>query len=168
MRMKQSGIVIALILGSTTAYAEPLDVKTGLWEITITSEMSGMLPIDMSKATPEEKARFETAMKSVQARGPRTHVHKSCMTKEKVEREPFQEKEKGSCTRTVISSTRTLWRAKRMCSDPKIVDESKIEALSRERIKGTFQVNESENKHATVIHVSIAGKWLGSDCGGIK
>ena len=168
MRIKQSGIVIALALASTGAYADPLDVKPGLWEITVTTKMSGMPPIDTSKVTPEQKARFEAAMKALQAKGPRVRVRKACMTQERIEREPFQEKDEASCTHTVISSTRTQWQAKRVCTKPKSVEEVKYEALSRERIKGTVQINKSDDKHEMAVHVSIAGKWLGSNCGNIK
>lgn len=168
MRIKQSYIVIALVLSSTVAYADPLDVKPGLWETTTTTEMSGMPTIDTSKMTSEQRSRFEAAMKAQHAQGPRTHVHKSCMTKEKLERAPFQEKDKESCTHTVISSTGSHWEAKLLCTKPRRVGEFKVEALSREHIKSTVQMNASDDKHAMAVHVSMDGKWIGSNCGSIK
>ena len=168
MRIKPSGIVIALLLASTTAYAEPLNVKTGLWELTSTTAVSGTPPVDTSKMTPEQKAGFEAAMKARQAKGPSTRVIKSCMTKEKLEREPFKEAAKASCTDTVISSTGTHWHAKRVCTQPSSVGEFMLEVLSPERIKETVQMNQGDDKHAMTVHVSIAGQWLGSNCGKIK
>jgi len=170
MRKRQAGVFVALVLASTTTYAEPLDVKLGLWESTTTTEMSGMPPVDTSKMAPEQKARFEAAMKARQAQGPRTHVHKSCLTKAKLEREPFQDEEdnKESCTHTMISSTRTQWHGKLQCTKPKRVGEVRMEALSRERIKGTIQMSASDANHAMTVHVSIAGRWLGPSCGDIK
>ena len=170
MKIKQSSAIIALLLASTAAIAEPLDVKLGLWENTTTTEMSGMPPVDTSKMAPEQKARFEAAMKARQAKGPQTHVHKSCLTKEKLEREPFQDAEdkKESCTHTMISSTRTQWHGKLQCTKPQRVGEVRMEALSRERIKGTIQMNANDASHAMAVHVSIAGRWLGSSCGNIK
>lgn len=168
MRIQQSYIAIALLISSTVVYADPLDVKTGLWETTTTTEMSGMPPIDTSNMTPEQKSRFEAAMKARQAQGPRTRVHKSCMTKENLEREPFQENDKESCTHTVISSTRSHWEAKLLCTKPRRVGEFKVEALSREHIKSTVQMNASDDKRAMAFHVSMDGKWIGSNCGSIK
>lgn len=168
MRIKQSGVVIALVFASTAALAEPLDVKPGLWEVTATTEMSGMAPIDTSKMTHEQKARVEAAMKKRQGQGSRAHVRKTCMTEEKIKREPFQEKDMESCSYTVISSTRTKWQAKRICTKPKSVGEFKVEALSREHIKSTVQINASDDKHAMAVHVSMDGKWIGSNCGKIK
>ena len=168
MKIIRSIIFIALALASTAAYPEPLDVKPGLWEVTTTTTMSGMPPIDYSGMTPEQKARIEAAMKARQATGPRVHVRKSCVTREKLAREPFQEKETESCTHTMISSTRTEWQAKLRCTQPKSVGEFKMEALSRERIKGTIQMNASDDKHAMAVQVSIAGRWLASACGDVK
>ena len=168
MRIYRLFIFIALVLSSTVAYAEPLDVKPGLWEMTTTTAMSGMPPMDYSGMPPEQQARIEAAMKARQAMGPRVHVHKSCVTKEKLEREPFQEKDNESCTRTVISSTRTKWQGNLLCTKPNRKGEFKMEALSRERIKGTVQMNASDDKHAMAVQVSIAGKWLGSNCGDVK
>jgi Rod binding domain-containing protein len=136
--------------------------------MTSTTATSGTPPVDTSKMTPEQKAGFEAAMKARQAKGPRTRLIKSCMTKEKLEREPFQEAAKASCTDTVISSTRSLWHAKRVCTQPNSVGEFMIEVLSPERIKESVQMNQSDDKHAMAVQVSISGKWLGSSCGKIK
>lgn len=168
MRIKQSVFVIALALACNAAYSEPLDVKPGLWEVTTTTAMSGMPPMDYSGMPPEQRARIEAAMKARQGQGARAHVRKSCVTKEKLEREPFQEKDRGSCTNTVISSTKTIWQAKIRCTKPKSEGEFKMEALSRERIKGSVQMNASDDQHAMTVQVSIAGKWLGSACGNVK
>ena len=168
MRKRPSGIVIALLLASTTAYPEPLNVKPGLWEMTSTTAVSGTPPVDTSKMTPEQKAGFEAAMKARQAKAPSPRVIKSCVTKEQLEREPFKEAAKASCTDTVISSTRSQWHTKRVCTQPNSIGEFMIEVLSPERIKESVQMNQSDDKHAMTVHVSIDGKWLGSNCGEIK
>jgi hypothetical protein len=100
--------------------------------------------------------------------GARVNVRKSCVTREKLAKEPFQDEGNDSCTHTVISSTRTRWQAKLHCTQPRSDGEFKMEALSRERIKGTVQMNASDEKHAMAVRVSIAGKWLGSSCGDVK
>jgi hypothetical protein len=168
MKANQFAIFIALAFTSTVAFSEPLDVKPGLWEVTTTTAMSGMPPMDYSGMPPEQRARIEAAMQASQAMSQGVKVRKSCLTREKLAREPFQEKDNESCTHTVISSTRTMWQAKLKCTEPKSTGEFKIEALSRERIKGTVQMNASDDQHAMAVQVSIAGKWLGSACGNVK
>lgn len=168
MKANQLAIFLALAVASTAAYPEPLDVKTGLWEVTTTTAMSGMPPIDYSSMPPEQRARIEAAMKAREAMGARVNVRKSCVTREKLAKEPFQDEGNESCTHTVISSTRTRWQAKLHCTQPKRDGEFRMETLSRERIKGTVQMNASDDKHAMAVRVSITGKWLGSACGDVK
>ncbi|MGA7595586.1 MAG: DUF3617 domain-containing protein [Gallionella sp.] len=168
MKANQLPIFLALAVASTAAYPEPLDVKTGLWEVTATTAMSGMPPIDYSSMPPEQRERIEAAMKAREAMGNRVHVRKSCVTREQLAKEPFQDEGNKSCTHSVITSTRTTMQAKIHCTRPRSDGEIKMEALSRERIKGTVQMNASDDKHAMAIRVSIAGKWLGSACGDVK
>jgi hypothetical protein len=170
MKANQLAVFLVLAVASTVAYPEPLDVKPGLWEVTTTTAMSGMPPIDYSGMPPEQRARIEAAMKARQAMGNRVHVRKSCLTREKLAKEPFQDEDNNneSCTRTVISSTRNMLQAKLHCTHPRSDGQIKMEALSRERIKGTVQMNASDDKHAMAVQVSIAGKWLGTACGDVK
>ena len=106
-------------------------------------------------------------MKAREAQGPRVHVRKSCVTKEKLAREPFQEKDQKTCTHTVISRTGSHWQSKISCAKPKRDGDFNIEAVSREHIKGGMQMKASGHNHEVSIHVSIDGKWLASDCGNI-
>src|ERR1035441_6170576 len=61
----------------------PMDIKLGLWESTITTQMSGMpaLPPELlSKLTPEQRAKMEAAMGRGGASPKTTTRH--CVTKE--------------------------------------------------------------------------------------
>ena len=168
MKANQLAIFLALAVASTVVYPKPLAVKTGLWEVTTTTAMSGMPPIDYSGMTPEQKARIEAAMQARQEMGPRVKVRKSCLTKEQLTREPFQDSDTASCTHTVTSSTPTRLQVKLHCTHPNSDGNFMIQALSRERIKGTVQMNASDEKHAMAVQVSITGKWLGSACGDVR
>jgi hypothetical protein len=168
MNANQLVVFLTLAVASTVAYTEPLDVKPGLWEVTTTTAMSGMPPIDYSGMTPEQKARIESAMQARQAMGPRVKVRKTCVTREQIAREPFQDSDTASCTHTITSSTRTRLQAKLHCTHPRSDGEFRMEALSRERIKGAVRMNASDDRHAMAVQVSIAGKWLGSACGDVK
>lgn len=161
------------IAGSTASAADHLDVKLGLWESTVTSESSGTPPIPPNSGlTPEQRARLEEAFKKRQAQGPRTHVSKSCLTKEKLEREPFANAgERGeSCTTKMVSQTRTHWQGTTVCtaSGQRREFAMNLTALSREQVKGTIQANMSDSGHAMKVHNTISAKWLGSDCGKVK
>jgi uncharacterized protein DUF3617 len=160
------------IAGGTAGAADHLDVKLGLWESTTTSESSGLPPLANSGLTPEQKARLEEMMKKRQAQGPRTHVTKSCLTQEKLEREPFANAgEKGqSCTTKMLSQTRTHWQGTTVCTGngQKREFAMNLTAVSREQVKGTIQATMSDSGHTMKVHNTIAAKWLGSDCGKVK
>jgi hypothetical protein len=168
MKAIQLAVFLTLAVASTFAYPAPLDVKPGLWEITTTTAMSGMPPIDYSGMPPEQRARIEAAMQARQAMGPMTKVRKSCVTTEKLAKEPFQDSDTASCTHTVVSSTPTRLRVKLHCTHPDSDGDFLMEALSRDRIKGTVRMHASDDKHAMAARVSIAGRWLGSACGDVK
>jgi hypothetical protein len=157
------------LVGATVARADDkFDVKLGLWEVTSTTEMSGMPPIDTSKLTPEQRARLEAAMKARQ--GTQTRTSKSCLTKEKLEKELFPvDKDDGSCKRTVISSSRTLREEKFECADRnKMTGHLRFEAASRERVNGTVQMKAGEGAQVMTGNSTLKAKWLGADCGDVR
>ena len=165
-------LLIALVLASASASAAPMDVKLGLWQSTITSEMSGMPPIDMSRYTPEQRARMEAAFKKYEARGPRTTTYKTCLTKKKLAEDPFSEppQDGETCSTKMTSQSKTMWQGSRVCTGNHGRQEfsGKITALSRERVEGTMLVKMSDGGRTMTSHAKYASKWLGSDCGNVK
>ncbi len=154
--------------GPTVARAEPFDVKLGLWEVTHRTETSGVPPIDTSGLTPEQRARLEAAMKA--RAGTQTRTRRSCLTKEKLEKELFPTDEKNaSCEHTVVSSTPTVREEKMACTgEQPITGDIRFEALSRERVKGEARMAVGEGSRSMTVHSTMTARWLGSDCGNVK
>ncbi len=170
---RHAALLASLFLfAAATASASPLDVRLGLWENGVTTESSGMPPIDTSSLSPEQKARIEALIKRRQAQGPRTRTVKSCMTKEKLAREPFSGMEDSSakCTTHMVSQSRTRWEGKTVCTRGARTTEIEmnVTAESRERVKGTSTVKISDGRHTLISHGSYSAKWLGPDCGKLK
>src|SRR5690348_2470672 len=99
-----------------------LNVKTSLWQTTITNTVSGSMgiPPEMAdKLTPAQRARFEAAQKKQASRAPRTVTKKDCLTPEKLSEDPFTDKSHGDeakCTETVVKSTATDLEVRELCS----------------------------------------------------
>ena len=172
-RIRASALIFfALLLATAGARAVPLDVKTGLWESTVTTESSGMPPIDMSRLSPEQRARLEAVFKQRAAQGPRTRTTKTCLTKDKLAEDPAAEPaEKGeSCSTKIISQSSRHWQGKRICTlnGRKREFDVNITALSRERTRGTVKVVMSDASRSMKVNGTIAGKWLASDCGSVR
>jgi len=149
----------------------PLDVKLGLWETTWTTQAMGQMPIPadaLANLTPEQRARLEAAMAARNAKGPASGSHKTCLTKEKLTKDAFNDKQQ--CTSTVVSSSSHKLVVKLDCAeqDMKSTGTFKVEALSSEETKGTMEMVATGGGHTMNVNNSFTSKWVGSDCGTVK
>lgn len=165
------GLGAALILAASGNY-QPLKVKTGLWETTWSSEVSGRPPIPadmLQNMTPEQRAKLEAAMGKMASQAPEGRTNKSCLTKEKLEKDPFKQDNK-SCTQTVLASTGSKMQIHEVCGNEygkmdMIVD---IEATDSEHVKGTVKSNTSGGGNSMNVNGTFNSKWLGAACGDTK
>ena len=169
-------LVLALIVFcSPTLWAAdnitPLNVKEGLWEMTMTHSMTGMpavpnIPPDaLAKLPPEQRARVEAMMKG----GP--DVRKECVTKEKLEKHSAFSNNRGDCTRTVVNSTGSKLEVKFHCEEKQASTDGSfvLEAVSSDSTKGTMHmVTNSNNGHAMNMDFTFSSKYLGPACGDVK
>jgi len=152
------------------AQAPVLDVKMGLWEVSSTVNIGGQMPgVDMSKMTPEQKAQVEAAMKSMM--GAHTNTQKSCVTREKFNRESFM-MENGpgmTCKQTITTNTKSALDAKVACTgEHPMTMQMHIDALSQTTFKGTIKSTNTEQGKTMTVDGTMAGKWLSADCGDVK
>jgi hypothetical protein len=137
-------ISLAIAGASSSAAAEPLDIKPGRWQVAIKVEDPG----------------------KSQAQGPRESLDTTCVTKEDLASKPFGSDEDEGCKVTVLAQTRARWQGRLDCPGPTPrIMETKIEALSREsmRAESTVKVTMPDGK---VVNrkITMTGKWLGSTC----
>ncbi len=167
----------ALVFGVTTMVfaadkVDPLDVKTGLWDVTFTSNMSGAPPITadrLDKMSPEQRARLEKMWKDREAKGAQTSNRKHCVTQEQLKDHAFIEDE-PSCKRTVLASTSKELNVRVQCSSEEGTRTSTyhIHAVSSEEVKGAIHVEHSGGGRTLEITNDFTGKWLAPMCGGLK
>ncbi len=154
----------------------PLNVKTGLWEETWTSTSSGApsIPADMqaklAQMTPEQRARIETYMKNLTSGVPQTHTYKVCITKEKLNSNPFHdEKYAKMCTWKDLNSTGTKLDAEgtRVTGSEHMKTQvtMHVEALDPEHVKGTGKFAFSNGGNTMHSAFDASGKYLGPACG---
>jgi hypothetical protein len=151
----------------------PLNVKEGLWEVTVTHSMSGMpatpnIPPDaLAKMPPEQRARVEAMMKGT----PSTDVRKECITKEKLEKHSAFSSNRGDCTRTVVTSTGSKLEVKIHCEEKQTITDGTLvlEALTSDGVKGTMHsVTNSSGGHNMNMDFTFSSKYLGPSCGDVK
>jgi uncharacterized protein DUF3617 len=151
----------------------PLNIKEGLWEMTVTHSMTGMpaIPPDtLAKMPPEQRARMEAATKQNGAGGPTADVHKECVTKEKLEKQSaFSDYRKG-CSRTVLNSTSSKLEIKVHCEEKQSSTDASLllEAISSDNVKGSMQSVTNTTGRTMNMNFTFSSRYLGPACGDVK
>ncbi len=140
----------ALVSGwlGVVAYAQApaLNIKLGEWEISSVMNVGGQLPIDTSKMTPEQKAKMEASM---DGRGARTRVSKTCMTKEKFERGTFlaDDDSEMTCKQTLTTNTRTTLDTTVTCTGVRTeTRQMHVDAASSAAFNATLKTTSSQRR----------------------
>lgn len=151
------------------------DIKPGLWEVTSNPQISGEMPIpedQLSKLTPEQRARLEAAMKASAAKGAPPRVYKECMTPEKIARgfEIDRHGDDSSCKRNVVSSTASELTLHDECNKPerKTVTDVHFEVKGGTQMSGKINVVMTSANKTMTVNSTLRGKWLAASCGPVK
>jgi hypothetical protein len=146
---------------------QPLNVKTGQWETTMSGQTSGVPPIPeevLNRLTPEQRAKMQAAM---QARGGKNTVTKSCLTKDKLDK-PFNlgDENTKSCARTLSTSSGSRQEIRIDCAreGTKSVGTIKIDAVDSEDVKGSMQMAVTNGEHTMNMNYTFTAKWVGPAC----
>ena len=171
-----AGVILLAPLANWAADdVKPLDVKLGLWESTLSNQMSGMPPIPeevLARLSPDQRAKMEAAMKARAAQGAKPTVTKSCLTKESLAKAmTFGGEGNDACKRTVITSNSSTQDIRFECNDEKRnfkgTGNMHVEALNSENVKGSGQISTGNGAQNMNIQLSFSAKWLSADCGDV-
>jgi hypothetical protein len=136
------GVLASAAILLADSAMQPLNVKPGLWEVTMNMTISG-------------------------SRAPQTRTYRSCLKKEDLNKYPFVDPEK-KCTYTVSSSTGSTMEASGTCAPgsegAKIDFKLRLDALDTENVKGTGQMIMSMNGGSMNGTYAATAKWIGSSC----
>ncbi|HTS06031.1 MAG TPA: DUF3617 domain-containing protein [Candidatus Eisenbacteria bacterium] len=151
----------------TLAKLQPLNVKPGLWETTVTHKVAGEMPIPpgmLDKLSAEQRARLEQRMKSNPAGS--TSTSKSCVTKQDLEKSPDFGEGKGECTYTIQTSTSTEAKGKYSCvtEGMNATGALDIVVVDQGNVKGTSHGTVSGSGHDLQFDSSFTSKWVSANC----
>jgi hypothetical protein len=175
--MRTKLVVVLIITASAGLWAadkyQPLDVKTGLWEVTTTVSTSGQMPIPpdlMAKLTPEQRAKFEQQMSGRSLQPAKPIVSKHCLTQEQLDKGDSFAEDRKSCQHTVVSSTRSKAEVRMDCEENDMKVEAKVqfEAVDSENVKGQTQTTATGGNRTMNSNSTFTAKWLGPACGATK
>jgi hypothetical protein len=150
-----------------TAVAEKLNIRTGTWEITATTQMSGAPappPELLEKMTPQQRAEIVAAYKAEAAKGPQTEVTRECITTEDVE-QPFKSAGAEDCTQEIVRTTRTTQEARLVCTGAyQGSGVLRVTAPNPEAMTASLDLRAGEGRDQMTIKAQMQGRWLAEDC----
>jgi hypothetical protein len=159
-----TGILLALPMASWAA--DTFDIKPGLWEQTMSTEMSGM-----PQLTPEQLAKLPPAARAAMAGmagGVQSFTTKVCHTKESLADARSYGRQDNSCTSKVTSMSATRIEVHTECTGRmKGTGDFVLDRVDAEHTKMTGTLK-GEGDRPVNTKMSITGKWLSADCGDVK
>ena len=161
-----AALVAACMVPLLASSAEKLNIKTGLWEISSTTQMSGtpQLPKEVTaKMSPQQRAQLEADLKSA-SKGGQKNVDRSCITQKDVEN-PFHGASEN-CKQSIVSTTRTSQEVRLTCNgEPKGTGLIRINTPTPETMNGVMDIKMGDGAEALNLKANLTGRWLGADCG---
>ncbi len=155
----------------TSALAEPLDVKPGLWETTAHTQAQGQLPVpeaEMKKMTPQQRAAI--AKMETRAHQPQTRTLKGCLTQQKLQKDEvaFLSAKPGmKCDSKLTRHTRTSVAGVRHCTKPGMqqTEDFSFEARDREHVTGKLSITISNGGKTMTSKGDLSSRWISASCG---
>ena len=137
----------------------------------MTTQRSGSPPIPpeiLARMTPEQQAALEARMKTKDSQAPQTTVRTQCLTNEDLRKPLNFGDDRGSCQRTVVSSSSSKQEFRIECTNSgiKATGTVRIEAIDPEHMKFTSQISSGDGSHTMKINTTGTARWVSPECSG--
>ena len=168
MRKLAIPLLMLLMLFAVTAVQAAGQMKAGLWEMTMKSDMMKNMP----KMSPEQMEQMRRMGANVPQMQDGAMVTKACVSKEMAEREepPQMSQKESGCEAKNYQRTTSGYTLEIVCDGANMKGEGTV--------KGTFAGNERFNSvydftgivkgKPVSQHHEISAKWIGAACGDVK
>jgi len=158
-------VFAALVLAASplASHAATLDIRTGAWEVTQSTAMSGN-PIPQAALAgmpPAQRAKLEAAMRQ-RAGKVKTSVLHTCVTRQDIDRGELLRSEDANCKRKVITQAARHLEIEETCTAPEPrTSHFRFDATSAEAYTGSIDVTQGEGGR---VHIDMSGRWTGATC----
>ena len=170
--------IVLLLLAVVAAAGDFLNVKEGLWEMTVTQSgggAPGMSPDVLAKMPPEQRAMVEQMMKQKgMSMSGNAMTIKSCVTKDKLAKGAAFGENRTNCTHSITKSSPTHMEIKMHCESKSGDDTTTtdgttvVDVLGADNVKGTTHMVIASKSGTKNMDSTFTSKYLGSDCGDVK
>jgi hypothetical protein len=165
-----SALCAAVCSQASAADFQPLDVKTGQWESTLSGQSTGQPPIPdelLKRLAPEQRTKLEATLQDKGTGGLKTSINRSCLTKEKLDKAfNLGDENTKACTRTLVTSSGSKQEIRLDCDHQGMKSSGtvKIEAVNPENIKGSMQIRVTNHDRTMNMNYTFTSKWIGAAC----
>lgn len=150
--------------------AERLAVKTGLWDNTVTIQISDVqLPQEqLARMTPEQRAQLQAMMQQMGVGAPSTQTSQSCITEKDLDGNAFRDSleqagQQCAYEQVTATSTRQEWTFRCDADGAATTGRMTLDVLDDSRIRGTMQANAPQGK----VDIRFEGQWRAAACGNV-
>jgi Protein of unknown function (DUF3617) len=170
MRNTSIAALLGIIaLGQTPQMYQPLAVKTGTWESKLVITQSGQLPIPedkLARLTPEQRAKFEAAMRARMNGQPPTRTYQSCLTSDELNKGSVFNPDKDQCTQKVLTSTSSTVEVQINCQQPEAQTSVHLTftAVDSGTVTGTGTTTINGGGRTMTSNSQFSSKWISSTC----
>ena len=183
VRLRTLSTVAALMACSLVpalAQNAPIDMRTGLWEVSTQRATTGMPkmpampaipPAALAQMPPAQRAQIEAMLKARRGAVSGKHVAKVCVTAASLRKgAAFGMPHKANCERTKNVRTTHGWDIQEVCHQDGGRQSMNIhyEVVNRETLQGAVNIAMHERGHDITMKQVSHGRWLGPDCGKVK
>ena len=163
MTLRRIIFAVATVTLSPLSHAEGFDIKTGAWEVTSATAMSGLpIPKDaLDKMPPAQLAKMEAVM-AARAGKTNSHTSTTCVTKQDLDRGQLMKSDDANCTRKVLAQTAGRYEMEETCTglDPSTT-HAKFNAKSAESYTAVIDRMQGQGGK---VRVEMTGRWKGAAC----
>ncbi|HEX2494291.1 MAG TPA: DUF3617 family protein [Steroidobacter sp.] len=139
--------------------AERLDIRTGTWEMTTTTEIWRAQAANdgNTQQRPHTEAPSQT-------QAARTEVTRECITQEALER-PYEPASIADCDKKVVQTSRAAQQTKLICTGERSGSGLlRLNVRNPETMTASVDLRLREGEDSIAIHTQIVGQWLAADC----
>ena len=150
-----------------------MEIKLGLWESTMVTQITGVTMPTMPQLTPEQLSKSQHDTPGAGA--PQSRTSKMCIAREQLSK-PLVNYGDKNCTSKLVSTSASMQQIHTECSpgNNKMVGDLTLQRLDPEHFKGDMILKASGDGStpgapaSMHIKVSFTERFLASDCGDVK
>ncbi|TNF36631.1 MAG: DUF3617 domain-containing protein [Gammaproteobacteria bacterium] len=169
-RLTTTACLLAMLLASALATADGL--QPGLWEIRTTTLIDGQaLPTleEMMKDVPPHMREQMKGMMANSGVDMGSGAIRICVSPEKATRQSMPAMDSDpNCQTDIEEKDKYHWTFRMECQNPQRSGEGETHLVSDTLWKSRISMSQTENRKTQQMETETEGRWIGSDCGGLK